>query len=512
MSFRTKVVLSLAAFSTVFAPAANAVAACCPGFVPSTCPASTISVWCVQAGAPDPGSAALASNGYCQYGDDVVTTLETVFGVKAPGIFEYDVEWPPNGGAHTSTDCTNFGDGASGDLLTMTGYGVAGFWGYLYFLHEAIREWTTMSAAGWPTDWWAGQVNGFPFMMDSNIENSIGTMRNNSALLAAAGAEKMRWYPSGDNVDPRVVALYDVYDMMPSADGLAGFAHMFSMMSHDGRTNWADLGSNPNEKLSEYVLAYTALAVGRNGNQVLKTVQGPGADSAGNICNGFDGNAAAGNSTGDPSYMCNEAKIDAIATAHCALAANGMPAGDRTAFETGNYASVTMGPCGSTCPAECGCDSSTMHCVAAWLAMNGNDAGGSSSSSSGGSSSGSSSGADASASGSTSSSSSSSSGGSSSGVGSSSSGGSSSGVGSSSGGGGNGSSSGGSGGSGGSGSSGASGGSGSGAGNGASPPSSGSGCGCRSAATEPAPVGGLLAAAIVAGIGFARIRRRRRSG
>ena len=61
--------------------------------------------------------------------------------------------------------------------------------------------------------------------------------------------------------------------------------------------SWGSLGTNPNQKLSEYVLAYIALAVGQQGNQVLPTAQGPSANMGGNICNGFqDGNM-------DPTYV-----------------------------------------------------------------------------------------------------------------------------------------------------------------------------------------------------------------
>src|SRR5581483_4890483 len=99
-------------------------------------------------------------------------------------------------------------------------------------------------------------------------------------------------------------------------------------------------------------------------------VQGPSANQGGGICNGLQ------DQNKDPTYMCAEADVDAIATAHCALAANGEPAADLSAFQKGNYATVKMGPCGSTCPAECGCDTSTMNCVAPWLAVNGGSSSG----------------------------------------------------------------------------------------------------------------------------------------
>jgi hypothetical protein len=215
-----------------------------------------------------------------------------------------------------------------------------------------------MASGGWPTDWWADHQSAFPNLMDFHIMNTVGVDNNDQNLIKAAAAQKKRFYPGGDSSDPKVVALDNVFMLMPGGDGYAGFSHMFAMVTADGM-KWDGLGvPNPDVKRSEYVVAYMSLAAGQS---VLKTLQGPGANGGGNICNNTpDGTA------GDKPYTCVEANVDAIATAHCAANANGKKAADMTALRGGNYAMVPSGPCGATCPGECACDAQS-HCVAPWL-------------------------------------------------------------------------------------------------------------------------------------------------
>jgi hypothetical protein len=181
---------------------------------------------------------------------------------------------------------------------------------------------------------------------------------NDQNLIKAAAAQKKRFYPGGDSSDPKVVALDNVYMLMPNGDGYAGFSHMFALQTADG-VKWDNLGvPNPDVKRSEYVVAYMSLAAGQS---VLKTLQGPGANGGGNICNGTpDGTPT------DKPYTCSQANVDAIATAHCAANANGKRAADMQALRGGNYANVPSAACGAGCPGECGCDAQN-HCVAPWL-------------------------------------------------------------------------------------------------------------------------------------------------
>jgi MYXO-CTERM domain-containing protein len=194
--------------------------------------------------------------------------------------------------------------------------------------------------------------------MDFHVMNTIGVENADQNLITAAAAQKKRFYPGGDSADAKVVALDNVYLAMPGGDGYAGFSKMFSLQVADG-VKWDNLGvPNPDVKRSEYVAAYMSLALG---SPALPLLQGPGANGGGKICNGTpDGTPS------DKPYTCSEDHIDAIANAHCGVIANGKKTADLQALRSGNYANVPAGPCGATCPSECGC-SATNHCVARWL-------------------------------------------------------------------------------------------------------------------------------------------------
>jgi hypothetical protein len=96
---------------------------------------------------------------------------------------------------------------------------------------------------------------------------------------------------------------------------------------------------------------------------VLWVLQGPGQDGGGNICNGTpDGTPE------DAPYVCDEQRIDAIATAHCAIAASGKPQAELNKLRSGAYSSVIAGPCSASCTSECACNTQSMQCVPFWLA------------------------------------------------------------------------------------------------------------------------------------------------
>jgi hypothetical protein len=358
MSHRARLLIGLVTFAGLAVWASAARAQCCPGYTLATaCAGQTLtkSRWCIQITAPTGQNALPAS--FCAYGDKVISTLEEVFNIPAPSTFEFELD-TQTGGAHTGTACQNLGDGVAYDAFAGSAYGTTGFWGYLLSMHEAINDWTGMASGGWPTDWWADHQSAFPNLMDFHIMNTIGVANNDANLIKGAAAQKKRFYPGGDSADAKVVALDNVYMLMPGGDGFKGFSHMFAMQTGDG-VKWDNLGvPNPNVKRSEYVVAYMSLAAGQS---VLKTLQGPGANGGGNICNGTpDGTAA------DAPYTCSDANVNAIATAHCAANANGKKTADMQALRGGNYMNVPSGPCGASCPSECGCDSQS-HCAAAWL-------------------------------------------------------------------------------------------------------------------------------------------------
>jgi hypothetical protein len=392
-SRRAKLLVGAVAFLAISLPAARARAAtCCAGFTQQC--AGTKSMWCVQNGAP----AGTLPQAFCPYGDQVVNELETLFNIKAPDVFEFDVEWPANGGAHTGTDCSTFGDGVTGDAFTGNAYGATGFWGYLLALHEAINDWTGLSTPGWPTDYWADHVSAFPNEMDWRIMGTLGASLNDPNLTTASAAQKARFWPGGDSEDSRVQMFDNMFVLPKMGNGYEGFSRVFSYIQGDG-VAWdgvATNGANPDQHRSEYVAAYLSLATGQSVLSIMQTpASGYTSDKTWPVCKGaWDGVSGDPN----PSYTCSEADIDAIATAHCAIAANGKPAADLQALQSGNFAAIKSGHCGASCPSECGCKTSTNECVAPWLAdappndagaPTGHDGGGSSS---GGSSSGSSSG------------------------------------------------------------------------------------------------------------------------
>jgi hypothetical protein len=399
---------------TVALNAPAAAPACCAGYTQQC--AGTKSYWCVANGAP----AGTLPSAFCAYGDEVVSELETIFNIQAPQMFQFDVEWPPTGGAQTPTACGTFGNAVTGDAFTNVAYNATGFWGYLLSLHEAVNQWTGLVSGGWPTDYWADHVSAFPNEMDWRIMATLGKSLNDANLTASSAAQKGRFWPGGDSADSRVQMFDNIFVLPNMGNGYQGFSNIFRYVEGDGIqwNNVATNGANPDERRSEYVAAYLSLGAGES---VLPILQKPSSGYASSatwpVCDGkWDGVSGDPN----PSYVCSESNIDAIATAHCSIAANGRPAADLSALQSGNYGSVKSGPCGSTCPSECACNTSTGKCVAPWLApasSSGSSSGASGSSSgSSSSSSGSSSGATGSSSGS--SSSSSSSGGSSSGGGS----------------------------------------------------------------------------------------------
>jgi hypothetical protein len=377
MSKTARALVSLAVCAGAMLPALGAHAQCCAGYSLATvCAGQTLtkSRWCIQDTAPT-GQSSLPKE-FCAYGDKVVDTLETTFNIKAPSIFEFELD-TKTGGAHTGTGCQNFGDGVAYDAFSGSAYGATYYWGYLLAMHEAINDWTGLASSGWPTDWWADHQSAFPNLMDFHIMNSVGVANNDMNLITAAAAQKKRFYPGGDSSDAKVVALDNVYGAMPNGDGFAGFSHMFALQTGDG-VKWDSLGvPNPDVKRSEYVTAYMSLATGKT---VLPLLQGPGANGGGKICNNTpDG------TQGDAPYTCNEAHVDAIATAHCSIAANGKPAADLNKLRAGTYDGIASGPCGATCPSECACDTSN-HCVAPWLGKQQAGAGGAGGMSSGGAS------------------------------------------------------------------------------------------------------------------------------
>jgi len=257
---RSKVVLGAAALLGVLGSATDASAQCCPGYALATaCQGVTLtkSRWCVQTTVPTGNNATTLPTEFCSYGDEIVSYLELLFSIKAPDIFEFELD-TQTGGAHTGTACNNFGDGVAYDAFK----GGTSYYGWLLPLHEGINDWTGMSSGGWPTDWWADHISAFPNWGDYRIMLTIGNNTMNPNLLSAAAAQKGNFWPGGSRPDPRV-QMFDAIFLLPGF-GFGGYTHLMQMQQGD-KIMWDNLGvANPSQKRSEYVLAYMSLAAGQN--------------------------------------------------------------------------------------------------------------------------------------------------------------------------------------------------------------------------------------------------------
>jgi hypothetical protein len=185
---------------------------------------------------------------------------------------------------------------------------------------------------------------------------TLGALDGDANLTKASAVQKARFYPGGDSVDPRV-GMFDAIFAMPGVD-YAGMSRIFSYVKGD-QMSWDGLGvANPDQKRSEYVAAYLSLGVRSSVLPILESAH---------VCDGTS------DGENDPAYTCEESNVDAIANAHCAIAAAAAGGADETAdlaaFRAGKFENVTApGSCGAGCPSECGCKSSTSRCVAPWLA------------------------------------------------------------------------------------------------------------------------------------------------
>ena len=314
---------------------------------------SATTVWCVEASVITKYGA--FPQAFFPYGENVIKELAAVFNVPAQGAYTFEAS-VPNGSAHTGSECCGLGVTVTGDAFYGSAYGATGFWGYLLSLHETINDWTGQVSGGWPTDFWADHISAYPNSMDWHLMATLGQKDNDPNLTAASSGQKARFYPGGDSVDPRVPMFDTVFDLPGMS--YAGWSRVFGFVESD-KIAWDNLGvPNPDEKRSEYVAAYVSLGAGKS---VLPILQGA------NVCNGSPDGVS-----GDATYTCQEANIDAVATAHCSIAAAAAQgkneAADLAALRSGDYAGVVAkGACGSGCPAECGCKAAANLCVAPWL-------------------------------------------------------------------------------------------------------------------------------------------------
>ena len=291
---------------------------------------------------------------FFKYGDDVIDELVAVFNVPAAGLYTYEAA-AETGSAHTGSECCGLGVTVTGDAFYNNGYGATGYWGYLLSLHEMINDWTGQVSGGWPTDFWADHVSAFPNSLDWHIMQTLGTKNNDGNLSKAAVAQKGRFYPGGDSVDARVGMFDNIFDL-PSF-GFDGYSRVFKLVEAD-KMSWDGLGvPNADVKRTEYVIAYLSLGAQKSVTDIMKAAHVGDGTASGH---------------GDAGYMVSQQNVDAIANAHCAIAAAGAQgqnvAAAQQSLRKGSYAAVSVtGTCGQGCPSECACDMQANKCVAPWL-------------------------------------------------------------------------------------------------------------------------------------------------
>jgi hypothetical protein len=313
---------------------------------------SAKSVWCVE-------NEIIQKYGefpkeFFPYGDQIIDELVELFHVPAEGVYTFEA-MKESGYAHTGSECCGLGVTVTGDAFYNEGYGSKGYWGYLLSLHELINDWTGQVSGGWPTDFWADHVSAFPNSLDWHIMETLGKKNDDQNLTNASAAQKMRFYPGGDSEDKRVGMFDQIFDL-PGV-GYDGLSRVFDYVEGDG-ISWDRLGvPNPDVKRTEYVMAYLSLGAEKSVVPIMQAAHvGDGTDSG----------------AGDAGYHVSQDHVDAIATAHCSIAAakaQGMDVGSSLdALKSGNYDAVTVkGACGTGCGTECACDKDANLCVAPWL-------------------------------------------------------------------------------------------------------------------------------------------------
>ncbi|KPC54155.1 hypothetical protein [Amantichitinum ursilacus] len=320
--------------------------------------------WCVAPSVWASNSADIKK--FFPYGEQVVSSLQSIFSVSANQTFVYQVD-TPNGGAHTGSD---FGLGVSvtGDAFyggypdSQTGTSIVGFWGYLLTLHEAINVWTGLVSAGWPTDWWADHRSPFPNTMDFHILQTIGDAQNNDTLRMAARTQKQRFIdPAASGYDTEVVMFESFATRF---GGYTPFQRMFQLMQADG-LRWDQAAANPSQLLSEYVIAYVQLGTRTTSDMTASDFIAAGVGSKDPATTAYTPQASHVKAIGDAHCSIAGARSDPAITSAQLLAALGH-------LRSGDYAnaSIHSRACSTTpaanAPAECSCSSGTGQWVAKW--------------------------------------------------------------------------------------------------------------------------------------------------
>ncbi len=315
---------------------------------------------CVEQGFWNAGNNAAAIRRFFDFFDLIVPELTDLFSFTPAGRPFLIQITPPTGGACACVDSglgSNrgvmvTGDAYPGSFTSVTGISVPGFWGYLLTLHEFINVWTGEMTSGWPTDWWADHRSPFPNAMDEVIMRDIGQRTSNQTLLNAATAQHERYTTS--ERDPEVLMFLAFFSRF---GGFPTYNRVFSLVRGDG-VQWDTVSpANPSALRTEYVIAYLQLGFRTTADLTQSDFVTSGVSRA---------------TPQDAAYTISATNVGDIADAHCSIASARNGGTSVNAFldklRHGDFhgARVASAPCGSTCPAECGCNTQTNQCVAPW--------------------------------------------------------------------------------------------------------------------------------------------------
>ena len=328
---------------------------------------SNISEWCVDKTFWSVGFHRQAISQFFNYGDTVVSGLESLFQMTPQGLpFIFEVT-TPTGGAHTGDAFNSLGDTVTGDAFynvftdPVSGTSIPGFYGYVFPLHEGINVFSGLISGGWPTDWWADHRSPFPNAMDYRAMEDIGNKENDPTLLAAANAQNEIFTdPSLSSYDGEVAMFQTLYNKF---GGFTGFEHAFKLITEDG-IKWPSVSgdtsytgdNNWSAQLTEYVIAYLQLGFKTTTDLTQSVFVTDGVGSL---------------DTQIPSYTVDSNAVLAIASDHCSIRA-AAGAGVNTsaalaALQSGDYQNASVsGGIQATCPSECTWQPSTNQCVAPW--------------------------------------------------------------------------------------------------------------------------------------------------
>ncbi len=227
--------------------------------------ASAYSVWVT------PSYNLAACNVYKTNLDSVSSELD----IAIPLIQQYLGVAPPEKPQRVQIDSNTSGMGgwsSGGDV----GYRISDFFGRPTWsdglrwirgviIGEVINSTTGAVSDNWPVDWWCDHVWYFPgFVAGEILKQAVDTAFGNYWLTS----ENYPTYP-----------VYNTFKSLLTQFGWAYYKNFFAAVLADSM-HWGNIGANPSQIKTDYVIAYMSLAAGRDLGGVFDSDQVANADSA----------------------------------------------------------------------------------------------------------------------------------------------------------------------------------------------------------------------------------------